>query len=285
MARQLTTCEGPLLTNNKCDSDDEGGNILTIPTIPTYKKLRKYKQSSSKSHDNKLGDIMTNQYDENEDDIKENQEDDIELKKFIKKYKLNQLEKILLNEGITIKFLISLCDEQIDEISKELTSKLIQQNKFKFAVNELKKDKKKNDDDIDIIYDDNNNNISHKHDKNDKCVMDKKTEIIKPKHFGAIKAVTTWIYIGSDNLKHEIILKYYTKLDKNMKSKRIIIIDGKERYCKKSNDSNFIIDDCCDNIRIAITYNDDKTVTFYDLFINEICFDDLMHRKSLSFSL
>ena len=301
MARQLTTAEGPLLTNeynnnnnylsDNADSNDEGEDVLTIPKYKKYAiKLQsssKYKPTTQNQDDDGMETIGT------QDDIKEiENDDDNELKEFITKYKLKKLEEIFLNEGITIEFLISLSDQQIDEISKELTSKSIQQNKFKFAVNELKKDKKNDDDDVDIIYDDDNNhNINNnKHNdletnKNDKIAIDKKTEIIKPKHFGAMKAVTSWIYNGSDNIKHEIILKHYTKMDKNMKSKRIIIVDSKERYSKKSNDTNFIINDCCDNLEIIISYNNDKTVTFYDLFINEISFDHLMHGRAESFSL
>ena len=63
-------------------------------------------------------------------------------------------------------------------------------------------------------------------------------------------------------------------------------MDGKERYSRKSSHVNFTIKDCGpDDVRIAITLNNEKSETFYDLFINEMAFDDLMHQKSASFSL
>lgn len=295
--------DGPLFGGDL--DHNEGDNMLTTP-IKEYSKYKKRKEVNDTNND-----INTNRnFHENSVSKSEN-EDEKKLKQFINKYKLNKLSKALLNEEITIEFLISQTEQQIDEISKELTSKLIQQNKFKYAVTELKKEYEQIEHEhshIHIEYTQDSHelkleelwkidNIKKELDvspetmylyhanKRKEIPIEKKTEIIKSK-FGGTKTITTWYFNGDDGNKHEIILKYNIKIDKHNKSKRVIIVDGKERYSSKSNNTNFIINNIgSDRVRIAITYNNDKTDVFYDLFINEIAFDDLMHQKSASFSL
>jgi len=57
---------------------------------------------------------------------------------FIEQFKLQAIAEKLQHEGITADFLASQTDEQIDAISKELTDSMIQQNKFKYAVQQIK---------------------------------------------------------------------------------------------------------------------------------------------------
>merc|ERR1712129_354629 len=57
---------------------------------------------------------------------------------FIHTYKLQKIGDTLRTEGITIDFLLSQSDDQIKQIARELSSKLIQQNKFIYAVYKLK---------------------------------------------------------------------------------------------------------------------------------------------------
>eukprot|EP01083_Nonionella_stella_P249708 863143_1 len=101
------------------DMDNNSGEEGAIFTIPKYKK---YKSKP-------IDDI----------DFQNNDKDIIELKQFVQKYKLHKLAKKLLREGITINFLLSQNDTEIDAIAKELTVKSIQQNKLKFAVCQEKK--------------------------------------------------------------------------------------------------------------------------------------------------
>ena len=63
---------------------------------------------------------------------------DRKLKQFIEEFKLHQIEQQLFTEGITTDFLISQNEQQIEEIAKEPTSSTIQQNKFKYAVSQIK---------------------------------------------------------------------------------------------------------------------------------------------------
>merc|ERR1719461_575760 len=67
--------------------------------------------------------------------------DDVRLRKFIQKYKLQKISKDLLDEGITMDFLMAQSEQQLDAIAMELTPRVIQQNKFKFGVKELQKRK------------------------------------------------------------------------------------------------------------------------------------------------
>merc|ERR1712154_367233 len=67
-----------------------------------------------------------------------------DIRNFVEKYKLDKLKHKIITEGITVDFLLSQTDDQIDAISRELTFKAIQRNKFKFAVNRLKATEKKN---------------------------------------------------------------------------------------------------------------------------------------------
>eukprot|EP00483_Globobulimina_turgida_P009374 UN09393 len=218
------------------NNGDVEGHILTIP------KYKKYKNKTPVIEHKNL-----------DDGFRSNDRDIIKLKEFVQKYKLHKLSKKLLREGITVDFLISQTDSEIDVISKELTAKLIQQNKFKFAVKALQKN---NLESLKLMIEIQNviknaefekaetpetpipNAPSlHVHDK--VTAIDTRTETINPT-FGNKHIITSWYYKGSDELQHEIIIKHDTKLNKNMKSKRKIIVDGKERYSKKSNDINFV---------------------------------------------
>ena len=100
------------VTSNAFDtneSEDEGEQL----TVPKYKKYKNYKNKKPAKPYNY------------------NNQDDMKLKQFIQKYKLQNLSEALQNEGITVDFLISQSNAQIAQIAKELTSKVIQQNKVK----------------------------------------------------------------------------------------------------------------------------------------------------------
>merc|ERR1712228_381041 len=60
-----------------------------------------------------------------------------DLDAFIHAYKLEQIGDKLRSEGVTIDFLLSQNSHQIKLIAQELTNKLIQQNKFIYAVNKI----------------------------------------------------------------------------------------------------------------------------------------------------
>eukprot|EP01084_Bolivina_argentea_P144867 254067_1 len=74
----------------------------------------------------------------------DNNNDDPEitnLKDFIKKYKLHKLEDVMLDEGLTMHFLLQET-VNLQLIAQDLTSKYTQQQKFIYAVNEFKKQNK-----------------------------------------------------------------------------------------------------------------------------------------------
>eukprot|EP01084_Bolivina_argentea_P194717 334148_1 len=73
--------------------------------------------------------------------IKEKPKDshDRKLMQFIKEFKLGKMEQQLYDAEISTDFLLSQTDQQIDAIAKELTASIIQQNKFKYAVTQIKK--------------------------------------------------------------------------------------------------------------------------------------------------
>eukprot|EP01083_Nonionella_stella_P120693 361882_1 len=56
------------------------------------------------------------------------------LTEFIEEYKLHKIKANLIEEGITIDFLVSRTQDEISSIAQELTSKEIQQQKLIFAV-------------------------------------------------------------------------------------------------------------------------------------------------------
>eukprot|EP00484_Ammonia_sp_Unknown_P012937 CAMPEP_0197072108 /NCGR_PEP_ID=MMETSP1384-20130603/209931_1 /TAXON_ID=29189 /ORGANISM="Ammonia sp." /LENGTH=261 /DNA_ID=CAMNT_0042510923 /DNA_START=113 /DNA_END=898 /DNA_ORIENTATION=- len=252
--------------------DVEGVHGLTIP---------KYKRYAGKT---KGG---------NDEDAKLDTEHikDGKLKHFIEKYKLHQLSDKLVREGITVEFLSSQSDTQIDEIAAELTSFKIQQNKFKFAVKSMKKERKhkkkkkklesKGDKPSYEVFE--AAHVLNKMNQNLKVAIDRKTEQIKAK-FGSNKTVTTWWYNGCDDAKHEIVLTHYNKLDKQMRSKRKLVVDQQQRYCKKSNDVNFIIEECADKLKVCISY-DQQRAAHCELYINDQAFSALLVERVASFSL
>jgi benzoyl-CoA reductase/2-hydroxyglutaryl-CoA dehydratase subunit BcrC/BadD/HgdB len=256
-------------------------------TVPKYKKYKESEQGTKGGYeeDEKFGGKPIS---------------DKKLRQFVEKYKLQQLSDILVREGITTEFLCSQTDAQIDEVAAELTPFKIQQNKFVFAVKSLQKERKhkkkkkkldaKSDKPptaqhghghgraVDALH------VMKKMNQNLKIAIDRKTEHIKAK-FGSNKTVTTWWYNGSDNVKHEIVLTHYTKLDKQMKSKRKLVVDQQERYSKKSNDVSFIIGHCVDRLKVCISYDKQK-VARYELYINDQAFTALMSIEPVaSFSL
>merc|ERR1719361_428802 len=62
-----------------------------------------------------------------------------DLDGFIHAYKLGKIGDALRSEEVTIDFLLSQSMDQIKEIAKELSSKLIQQNKFIYAIQQIQK--------------------------------------------------------------------------------------------------------------------------------------------------
>eukprot|EP01083_Nonionella_stella_P124878 377343_1 len=243
----------PATKNHFDDERSDEGVIYTIPTT----KIRKYNKCKKKKY--------------------RDHNDDVRVKEFIQKYKLESIARQILNERLTFDFLIAQNDADVDAISKELTSKPIQQKKFQFAVKELQKAHKKPTKPIPKPVPP----VALAAPKHNVEAIDMKVEK-KSKTFGNNKTITAWYYNGSDGLKHEVILKHHTKTTKNLTSKRTIVVDGKERYAKKSNSLNFVIKECSDDIRIEIVH--DKKV-FYELYINNIAFTDLMNPQVPSFSL
>jgi len=221
-------------------------------------------------------------------DLEEN-EGDIALQRFVQKYKLQKISKEIVDE-FTIDFLLSQTGSQIDAIAMELTPRVIQQNKFKFGVKQLQKEHRRR----------------HKEQKQKKMAkdptlrlptpdgirpyftttrevaIDKTMERVKTK-YGNWKMVVVWKYYGSDHKDHQIMLKHNLKMDKHRKSKRVLIVDGQDRYSRKSNDTSFIVTKCADELRVLISYGNGNS--FYELFINDIAFSDLQTGRAMSFSL
>eukprot|EP01084_Bolivina_argentea_P194716 334145_1 len=75
--------------------------------------------------------------------IKEKPKDshDRKLMQFIKEFKLGKMEQQLYDAEISTDFLLSQTKDEINEIAKELTTSIIQQNKFKYAVSQIRKAK------------------------------------------------------------------------------------------------------------------------------------------------
>merc|ERR1712048_88009 len=105
--------------------------------------------------------------------------------------------------------------------------------------------------------------------------FDKKTEAVRTK-FGNEKIITTWFYTGKDRKIHEVILRHNTRTGKDMKSKRVIVVDGKVRYAEKSKETHFIIKNGRDELKLNIALNESAGKGFvYQLFINDVSFTNL----------
>jgi len=110
---------------------------------------------------------------------------------------------------------------------------------------------------------------------NGKAAFDKQTEAVKTK-FGNEKVITTWTYTGKDNKVHEVILRHNTRTGKDMKSKRVIVVDGKVRYADKSKETHFIIKNGKDQLKLNIGLSNQNVKGFtYQLYINDISFTQL----------
>merc|ERR1712013_754968 len=110
--------------------------------------------------------------------------------------------------------------------------------------------------------------------------FDKKTEAVRTK-FGNEKMITTWLYSGKDAKVHEVILRHNTRSGKDLKSKRVIVVDGKVRYAEKSSESHFIIKNGRDQLKLNIALNGGNKGFVYQLFINDVAFTNL-HNKFLN---
>eukprot|EP01084_Bolivina_argentea_P100430 180329_1 len=110
----------------------------------------------------------------------------------------------------------------------------------------------------------------------DKPAFDKKTEAVRTK-FGNEKIISTWLYTGKDRKIHEVILRHNTRTGKDMKSKRVIVVDGKVRYAEKSKETHFIIKNGKDQLKLNISINQpNQNKGFaYQLFINDVSFTNL----------
>eukprot|EP01083_Nonionella_stella_P301844 1037857_1 len=98
--------------------------------------------------------------------------DDKELEQFIAKYQLNKMKSKLITEGVTVGFLLSLSADHLQQISQEISTSVLQQQKLIYAVSEQQKNNSKNatnprkrslsnimmDNDDEIIILNNNNN-------------------------------------------------------------------------------------------------------------------------------
>merc|ERR1712039_622891 len=105
--------------------------------------------------------------------------------------------------------------------------------------------------------------------------FDKKTEAVRTK-FGNEKIITTWFYTGKDRKIHEVILRHNTRTGKDMKSKRVIVVDGKVRYAEKSKETHFIIKNGKDQLKLNIALSSSSNKGFaYQLFINDVSFTSL----------
>ena len=112
--------------------------------------------------------------------------------------------------------------------------------------------------------------------------FDKFTKMTRTKS-GNVKATTTWSYPGRDQKNHVVTLKYNTRLGKDNKSKRMVIVDGKVRYEAKSEVKKFTIKNGIDQITIMIGI-DERFITGnpYELYINGLSFRDaILHNKYL----
>ena len=110
---------------------------------------------------------------------------------------------------------------------------------------------------------------------NSKPSFDKKTEAVRTK-FGNEKIITTWLYTGKDRKIHEVILRHNTRTGKDMKSKRVIVVDEKVRYADKSKETHFIIKNGKDQLKLNIALSSSSNKGFaYQLFINDVSFTKL----------
>eukprot|EP01083_Nonionella_stella_P199830 732440_1 len=111
---------------------------------------------------------------------------------------------------------------------------------------------------------------------NNRLEFDKKTEAVRTK-FGNEKIITTWYYTGKDRKIHEVILRHNTKTSKDLKSKRVIVVDGKVRYAEKSKETHFIIKNGKDQLKLNISLNNNGNAKgfAYQLFINDVPFTQL----------
>eukprot|EP00485_Elphidium_margaritaceum_P017795 CAMPEP_0202726622 /NCGR_PEP_ID=MMETSP1385-20130828/184706_1 /ASSEMBLY_ACC=CAM_ASM_000861 /TAXON_ID=933848 /ORGANISM="Elphidium margaritaceum" /LENGTH=259 /DNA_ID=CAMNT_0049392845 /DNA_START=108 /DNA_END=887 /DNA_ORIENTATION=- len=259
------------MTSNLMTDEGRQDEILTVPKkFKPYKpKYHHLKNVNTSTDDEKVA--LTGGYPSQGNIVVKDQA----LAEFIIKYKLQQLSDVLVSEGITCEFLMSQSEQEINEISKELTPFKIQQNKFKFAVQQLQKENNGPECVLDFT--------SSAAETCSEIAIDRKSESIKRK-FGSNKTVTTWCYNGADGKQHCVEFSHGVKEDKNGKSKRKIVVDGKQRYVKKSNDIHFVVNDLADRLRIAIEYNTNH-MAMYELFINEEAFSALQIDKSSSFSL
>jgi len=105
--------------------------------------------------------------------------------------------------------------------------------------------------------------------------------------FGKTKLKTVWKFLGLDKERHEVILKLTDPGKKGGKSKRVLTVNGEEKYNEKSDTTSFAskIGMGSDEmrIRLAILSN-----TISELYINEKRFEDIRNdfyiKKSRSYS-
>eukprot|EP01084_Bolivina_argentea_P055603 101908_1 len=104
----------------------------------------------------------------NDEDEEEQDPEIIEIKQFITKYKLKKIENAIINEGLTINFLLSRSTASIKLIANDLTNSYTQQEKFIYAVDQIKNEKNnknkailkvKHEEKADITYSDKWSNI------------------------------------------------------------------------------------------------------------------------------
>jgi len=107
----------------------------------------------------------------------------------------------------------------------------------------------------------------------DRPQFDRKTEAVRTK-FGNEKMISTWLYTGKDGRVHEVILRHNTRSGKDLKSKRVIVVDGKVRYAEKSKETHFIIKNGRDQLKLNIAPAQGKGFV-YQLFINDVSFTNL----------
>merc|ERR1712176_827286 len=79
-----------------------------------------------------------------------------------------------------------------------------------------------------------------------------------------------------DRKIHEVVLRHNTRTGKDMKSKRVIVVDGKVRYAEKSKETHFIIKNGKDQLKLNIALSNSSQKGFaYQLFINDVSFTSL----------
>eukprot|EP00483_Globobulimina_turgida_P013702 UN13728 len=96
------------------------------------------------------------------------------------------------------------------------------------------------------------------------------------------QVIIEWRFVSSDNMAHTLVLQH-EQIKKKKKSKRMVILDGNERYSDKSKKKEFKINvpECDDVLDVNIECHAVSAMKYdYRLKINDIAYSVVFHRWS-----